>query len=70
MFKKIAPLFAVVAPASASVSSFAAGTDYTSLTSAVDFSTVGTALLAIAALMVVPKVVQYGARKVLGFIRG
>ncbi len=49
---------------------FAAGPDFTTLTSAVDFTTVGTAILAIAALMVVPKVVGWGAKKVMGFIRG
>lgn len=49
---------------------FAAGTDFSTLTGAVDFSTVGTAILAVAALMMVPKVVGWGARKVLGFVRG
>lgn len=44
--------------------------DFSTLTAAVDFSTVGTAIMAVAALMVVPKVVGWGARKVLGFIRG
>ncbi|BEP55224.1 hypothetical protein GmRootV118_24680 [Variovorax sp. V118] len=49
---------------------FAAGPDFSTLTGAVDFSTVGTAILAVAALMMVPKVVGWGARKVLGFVRG
>ena len=56
--------------ASAAAPSFAAAPDFTTLTSAVDFSTVGTAILAIAALMMVPKVVKWGAGKVLGMIRG
>lgn len=51
-------------------SAFAAAPDFTALTGAVDFSTVGTAVLAIAALMAVPKVVSWGAKRVLGFIRG
>ena len=44
--------------------------DFSAITAAVDFSTVGAALIAIAALMMVPKVVGWGARKVLGFVRG
>jgi hypothetical protein len=46
----------------------AAGTDFSSLTSAVDFSSVATAILAIAALLVVPAVVKKGARIVLSMI--
>lgn len=49
---------------------FAAGLDFSTLTGSVDFSTVVTALLAIAALMMLPKVASWGAKKVLGFIRG
>lgn len=60
----VASLSAFGAPA------FAAGPDFSTLTAAVDFSTVGTGILAIAALMMVPKVVGWGARKVMGFIRG
>lgn len=52
------------------VAANAAGTDFSTLTSAVDFSTVGTGILAIAALMMVPKVVGWGAKKVMGFVRG
>jgi hypothetical protein len=44
--------------------------DLSTLTSAVDLSTVGVAILAIGALKVVPEVVRYGAKKVIGFIRG
>lgn len=51
-------------------SAFAAGPDFSTLTGAVDFSTVGTAMLAIAALMMAPKVIGWGARKVMGFVRG
>lgn len=53
----------------ASANAFAVGPDFSSLSGAVDFSTVGTAILAVAAVMVVPKVVMWGSRKVLGFIR-
>lgn len=62
-------LVAVALVSAASIAG-AAGPDFSSLTSAVDLSTVGTAILAIAALLVVPKVVVLGARKVLAFIRG
>jgi hypothetical protein len=46
----------------------AAGPDFTTLTTAVDFSTVATAILAIAALMIVPGVVKWGARRVLSMV--
>lgn len=49
---------------------FAVGPDFSTLTAAVDFSTVGIAILAIAALQMVPKVIGWGARKVLGMVRG
>jgi len=55
--------------AASAVPSFAVGTDFTSLTSAIDLSTVATAILAVAALMVVPNVAKWGARKVMSFIR-
>lgn len=42
--------------------------DFSSLTSAVDFSTVATAILAIGALLAVPSVVKKGARIVLSMI--
>jgi len=54
--------------ASASALSMAAAPDFTTLTGAVDFSTVGTAILAVGALMAVPKVVAWGTRRVLGFL--
>lgn len=59
-------LLATGAPAFAQ----ATGPDFSSLTGAVDFATVVTAILALAALMMLPKVASWGARKVLGFIRG
>lgn len=58
---------AVVAAVSVGAAN-AAAPDFTSLTSAVDFSTVGTAILAIGALLAVPLVVKKGARFVLGMI--
>lgn len=54
----------------ATAPAFAVGTDYSSLTSAVDFSTVGTALVAIGAIIMVPKVAKWGVNKVLSMIRG
>ena len=48
---------------------FATGPDFSALTGAVDFSTVGTAVLAIAALLAVPLVIRKGARMVLSAIK-
>ena len=46
----------------------AVGPDFTSLTTGVDFSTVVTAILAIAALKVAPKVVMWGSSVILRMI--
>lgn len=46
----------------------AAAPDFSSLTGAVDFSSVGTAILAIGALLAVPAVVKKGTRIVLSMI--
>lgn len=43
--------------------------DFSALTGAVDFSTVGTAVLAIAALLAVPLVIRKGAKMVLAAIK-
>jgi hypothetical protein len=48
---------------------FAVGPDFSSLTGAVDFSTVGTAILAICALLAVPLVIRKGAKMVLAAIK-
>lgn len=50
-------------------SAFAVGPDFSSLTAAVDFSTVGTAILAVGALLAVPLVIRKGARMVLSAIK-
>jgi hypothetical protein len=57
---------------SASVLANATGTgpDFTSLTSSVDFSTVITAVLAIGAVIMLPKVAVWGTRKVLAMVKG
>ncbi len=61
---------AVVAVSALGVSnSFAVGPDFSALTGAVDFSTVGPAILAIAALLAVPLVIRKGAKMVLAAIR-
>lgn len=74
-FARIVPVSAarraaVVGLLASAGSSFAAGVDFSSLTAAVDLSTVGVAVLAIAALVMVVNVTSYGARRVLRFIRG
>lgn len=48
---------------------FAVGPDFSALTGAVDFSTVGPAVLAIAALLAVPLVIRKGAKFVLSAIK-
>lgn len=72
MFQGIRKYGALVVGGLATVPVFAQATapDFTTLTTSVDFSTVATGVLAIAALMVVPKVAAWGAKKVIGFIRG
>lgn len=63
--QKLVALVAVLATAGAAN---AAAPDFSSLTGAVDFSTVGTAILAIGALLAVPAVVKKGTRIVLSMI--
>jgi hypothetical protein len=41
--------------------------DFSVLTSAVDLSTVSTAILAVAALMVLPAAAKWGAKKIISF---
>jgi hypothetical protein len=41
--------------------------DFSTLTSAVDLSTVGTAIIAVAALMVVPAAIKWGSKKIISF---
>lgn len=52
-----------------SVSAFAVAPDFTALTGAVDFSTVGVAILAISALLAAPLVIRKGAKMVLAAIK-
>lgn len=66
MVKKIGGFLIAVAPLSA----FATGTDYSSLTSAIDFSTVATALLVVAAAIAGVKIVWFGAKMILGALTG
>ena len=47
---------------------FAAGQDFTSLSSAVDFSTVQSAIMAVAIAVVTALVVHRGAKYVIGFV--
>ena len=44
--------------------------DFSTLTGQIDFATVVTAILAVGALKVLPEVARYGAKKIIGFIRG
>jgi len=65
---KLQRIVALVAALSAAGVANAAAPDFSSLTGAVDFSTVGTAILAIGALLAVPAVVKKGTRIVLSMI--
>lgn len=58
------------ASATASVQSFAAGPDLTSLTTAVDFGTVTTAILAVSASIIVVYIAWKGAKMVIGAVKG
>ncbi|GHD66088.1 major capsid protein [Jeongeupia chitinilytica] len=69
MFKKVAAL-AVSLVATAPVFAAGTGPDLTPLTSNIDFSTVITALLAIAGLLASVYVAIRGSKIVLGMIRG
>lgn len=51
-------------------SAFAVGPDYTPISTAVDFSTVGTSIIAISALVAAVYVVSKGARMVIAAIKG
>lgn len=52
------------------VNSYAVGVDVTALTTAVDFTTVITAILAVAAIMVTVYVAWKAAKMVIGAIKG
>ncbi len=44
--------------------------DWSTLTGAVDLGTLAAGILAIAVIMMGPKVASYGAKRILGFFRG
>ncbi|MDP5451883.1 hypothetical protein P3777_30445 [Pseudomonas aeruginosa] len=68
--QKLAMMFLVMASMLGIVpASYAAGWDYSSLTSNVDFSTIATGVLAVAALLAAVYAGIKGARVVLGFLR-
>jgi hypothetical protein len=63
-------LLTIVALAGFGLNAFAVGPDFSTLTSAVDFTTVSSAILAIALLIVPVYVVWKGAKLVLRSIKG
>lgn len=67
MLKKIA---GVVVSVGAAGSAMAAGPDLSTLTAAVDFGTVTTALLGVAASIIVVYIAWKGAKMVLGAVKG
>lgn len=74
MFKKVQSLFLVALTALglsfAALPAMAAPPDLTSLTTAVDFSTVTTAVLAVAAALIVVYIAWKGAKMVISAVRG
>lgn len=61
---------ALAVTAAAPLSAFAAGPDLSTLTAAVDFGTVTTALLGVAASLIVVYIAWKGAKMVLGAVKG
>lgn len=70
MLKKIGKSVVALAPAVGLSSSYAAGPDLSTLTAAVDFGTVTTALLGVAAAIIVVYIAWKGAKMVLGAVKG
>lgn len=74
MFQKMKALFlvglAALGLSFASLPAVAAPPDLTSLTAAVDFSTVTTAVLAVAAALIVVYIAWKGAKMVISAVRG
>lgn len=62
---KVQRSFLVAGAALSSASVFAVGPDFATITAAVDWSTVGLGIVAIAALKAVPMVVSVGSKMVL-----
>lgn len=73
MFKQMKKQLAIVAAAgtalAVSTQSQAAGWDYSTLTSGIDFASIGTGVLAVAGLLAAVYAGIKGARVVLGFLR-
>lgn len=61
---------ALAVVAAAPLSAFAAGPDLSTLTAAVDFGTVTTALLGVAASIIVVYIAWKGAKMVIGAVKG
>lgn len=65
--KAVAPLGAVVTGLFAVTSANAAGTDFSSIASGIDASTIVTAIVAMGAIMILPGVAKWGAKKLATF---
>jgi hypothetical protein len=70
MLKKIGKSVVALAPAALLAPVYAAGPDMTTLTTAVDFGTVTTAILSVAAALIVVYIAWKGAKMVLGAVKG
>lgn len=70
MKKLIGRLTVGVGSGAAAVEAFAAGPDLSSLTGAVDFGTVTTAILGVSAAIIVVYIAWKGAKMVIGAVKG
>ncbi|EPR17568.1 hypothetical protein M527_16030 [Sphingobium indicum IP26] len=66
---KLSASLGAAALAAASAPAFAAGPDFTSLTGAVDATTLVTGLLAVGAIMIAPRLARMGIRWINGGVR-
>lgn len=70
MLKKIGKTVVALSPAASLAPVYAAGPDMTTLTTAVDFGTVTTAILGVAASLIVVYIAWKGAKMVLAAVKG
>ena len=70
MLKKIGKAVVALAPAAVLTPASAVGPDMTTLTTAVDFGTVTTAILAVSASLIVVYIAWKGAKMVIGAVKG
>ncbi|WP_211453027.1 hypothetical protein [Collimonas antrihumi] len=65
--KVVAPLAAVATGLFATTGAYAVGTDFSSISSGIDASTIVTAIVAMGAIMILPGVAKWGSKKLATF---